>query len=236
MGIALAVRAGVGYQQRGLASALALEEWRRMRIAKECVVHAKASEFEQLRSRLDETEGALRPALEPAIQNWRAAAAELKGLLANERKVLEETRDELVALQSRVEGRFEEVEALTDMVSGYGNLSPVVGTSDGNRANPELQRKLDTSTRELATLSRLLRTAEDRAQWLAQINITLMRCPSWWRFMPARWQERKQAERLRRKGLFDGKAYLERYPDVAQAAMDPLQHYIAHGQAEGRLR
>jgi hypothetical protein len=38
--------------------------------------------------------------------------------------------------------------------------------------------------------------------------------------------------RIRR--LFDSKFYLERYPDVRQAGMKPLWHYLRHGAAEGR--
>jgi hypothetical protein len=45
-----------------------------------------------------------------------------------------------------------------------------------------------------------------------------MRLLEWWR--------------IRR--LFDPKFYLERYPDVRQARMNPLWHYLRHGAAEGR--
>jgi GT2 family glycosyltransferase/SAM-dependent methyltransferase len=34
--------------------------------------------------------------------------------------------------------------------------------------------------------------------------------------------------------LFDPRAYLERYPDVAAEGMEPLTHYVAHGQFEDR--
>ena len=33
---------------------------------------------------------------------------------------------------------------------------------------------------------------------------------------------------------FDHEFYLKQYPDVAEAAADPLQHYIHHGRSEGR--
>lgn len=35
-------------------------------------------------------------------------------------------------------------------------------------------------------------------------------------------------------GLFDGPAYLAAYPDVAESGMDPLRHYVEHGESEGR--
>jgi hypothetical protein len=35
-------------------------------------------------------------------------------------------------------------------------------------------------------------------------------------------------------GLFDAEFYLERYPDIREARVDPLQHYVIHGEAEYR--
>jgi SAM-dependent methyltransferase len=35
-------------------------------------------------------------------------------------------------------------------------------------------------------------------------------------------------------GAFDGAFYLARYPDVAQAGIDPLTHFLTHGWREGR--
>ncbi len=40
--------------------------------------------------------------------------------------------------------------------------------------------------------------------------------------------------RIRRAGLFDAAFYLERYPDVRRAGIEPLRHYMRHGAAEGR--
>lgn len=39
---------------------------------------------------------------------------------------------------------------------------------------------------------------------------------------------------LRASGLFDERWYLERYPDVAQRAVDPVEHYLRYGANEGR--
>jgi glycosyltransferase involved in cell wall biosynthesis len=39
---------------------------------------------------------------------------------------------------------------------------------------------------------------------------------------------------LRRSSLFDGDYYLSRYPDVAEAGLNPLMHYVEHGAIEGR--
>jgi len=39
---------------------------------------------------------------------------------------------------------------------------------------------------------------------------------------------------VRSSGLFDSTFYLDQYPDVAAAGIDPLEHYFAWGAAEGR--
>ncbi len=46
-----------------------------------------------------------------------------------------------------------------------------------------------------------------------------------------RWLDRRLITRF---GLFDPQFYLELYPDVAGANLDPLRHYIAFGRAERR--
>ena len=54
----------------------------------------------------------------------------------------------------------------------------------------------------------------------------------------AEYQSRREADALtefvRNSGLFDSAWYLRAYPDVAQAGLDPLQHYCTFGRTEGR--
>jgi hypothetical protein len=38
-----------------------------------------------------------------------------------------------------------------------------------------------------------------------------------------------------RVGLFDPTWYLEKYPDVKSAGVDPAEHYVRYGAREGRL-
>ena len=47
-------------------------------------------------------------------------------------------------------------------------------------------------------------------------------------------RQRKVARRLLDSGLFDPVFYLAQYPDVAEAGIDPLSHYLSRGFAEGR--
>jgi len=39
---------------------------------------------------------------------------------------------------------------------------------------------------------------------------------------------------IENSGLFDEDFYLKTYPDIKQAGVNPLDHYINHGGVEGR--
>ncbi|PKP95442.1 MAG: hypothetical protein CVT75_01950 [Alphaproteobacteria bacterium HGW-Alphaproteobacteria-14] len=58
----------------------------------------------------------------------------------------------------------------------------------------------------------------------------------WIALLPPRHREQRRLKLLRSAGLFNAEKYLELYPDVAAAGMDPLRHYILHGMEEGRER
>jgi SAM-dependent methyltransferase len=97
--------------------------------------------------------------------------------------------------------------------------------------------------REIATLTSLLRQQEHQSdatlghvEWLRALTGDLMSQPKWWALMPREWRRAREQARLQRRGLFDCGAYLERYPDVAAAGLDPLYHYLTHGLREGRSR
>jgi hypothetical protein len=44
----------------------------------------------------------------------------------------------------------------------------------------------------------------------------------------------RQVQRVRASGIFDEQWYLKKYPDIAQAGLDPVEHYLAYGVGEGR--
>lgn len=58
--------------------------------------------------------------------------------------------------------------------------------------------------------------------------------PVWWRLMSTRWRRASLLRLAEKRGMFDGKAYLSRHPDVAAAGMNPLHHYMVYGYNEGR--
>ena len=91
--------------------------------------------------------------------------------------------------------------------------------------------ELEEANRELSSL----RGKDEHLRWLQRVNEALAGSTSGWRdLMPPVWRRRRQLSVLRSLGLFDSDEYLDRYPDVGKAGMDPLVHYIAHGMAEGR--
>lgn len=106
-----------------------------------------------------------------------------------------------------------------------------------------LEQQLSERFGELATMSGLLSAESEKAlrgatqvEWLCEVYRVTARRPRWWWIMPRRWQSARMAQKLAEAGLFDGRAYLARYPDVAAQWHDPLRHYILFGMAEGRVK
>jgi len=96
---------------------------------------------------------------------------------------------------------------------------------------------------ELTILSNLLRQQEEEnakvlehLQWLLRLREAISNQPQWWGILPRPWRRRREWKRLQDIGIFDGRAYMARYPDVAEVGVDPLDHYLRHGLAEGRSR
>lgn len=73
-------------------------------------------------------------------------------------------------------------------------------------------------------------------QWLRALHIAMAGRPSWWSLLPAPSRREREYAMLRNLGLFDERAYLARYGDVAAQGEDPLDHYVTHGMYEGRER
>lgn len=73
-------------------------------------------------------------------------------------------------------------------------------------------------------------------EWLQALYIAMAGRPAWWSLLPAKSRRDREYGMLRRIGLFDDRAYYERYPDVAAAHLDALDHFIGHGLREGRDR
>ncbi|MBS0481857.1 MAG: hypothetical protein JSR96_06815 [Proteobacteria bacterium] len=75
----------------------------------------------------------------------------------------------------------------------------------------------------------------DLIGWLRVVAMEMQRSRRWY-LLSRQQQDRRLAQNLADAGLFDAHSYLQRYPDVAQSGLDPLDHYIRHGVEEGRQR
>ena len=169
------------------------------------------------------------------VKHVGARSAELQ--VANERLTRDRTElgDKLTASEARLNELRDKLGS--DLQRANAELS------DEKRAVQSGESKLAERYRELAVLTTMLRQREEenqnlleRLDWFASIQSNLKNHPRWWNLMPDSWRSERQHRRLQRLGLFDGPAYLERYPDVAAEGMDPLDHYLLHGIGEGRSR
>lgn len=134
------------------------------------------------------------------------------------------------------------IDSLNADTSRITSVEQPIRPAADNGPEQRLQSKLAEQSWELAALTLLVRDIEtlndelvDRNEWLGKVS-ALLAGQSSRRWAPKAIREQRLRAALVRHDLFDGNAYLKRYPDVAAAGMDPLQHYILHGMAEGRQR
>jgi len=179
----------------------------------------------------------------------RSAQREAEARLDNERSAWEESRsrlererDEAKRLADEFHMRMLKVEGICD----DNRLALEAMETERNRAQRDyeaVRAKAAESSQEIARIIVLLQQSEDAAQiaqdeidWLREVNAAAGKVPAWWSLMPQSLRARWKEGLMRRRGLFDADAYRQRYPDVAAANFDPLEHYLRHGMAEGRLR
>ena len=98
-----------------------------------------------------------------------------------------------------------------------------------NREAEQLQRSLNEKD---AAEKRM----QDNLEWMRRVNVVMNSPPIWWQILLPKYRKARQQRRLKRLNLFDSQKYLNSYPDVAQGGLDPLEHYLLHGMAEGRRK
>jgi hypothetical protein len=167
------------------------------------------AELAELRREL----GAARAAAEKARAESAAAmgkaeadARDAQAAQAAHAAELEKARGERAALEGRIRARFDEIAAMTRMMA-------------------ESERDAEASR---AAADRMRR---DAAKEMGRAVKAMLEGP---RLVPGRFRLRRQAEMLKRSGLFDARWYLENYPDVAENGGDPALHYLLYGAEEGR--
>lgn len=104
----------------------------------------------------------------------------------------------------------------------------------------QVQEKLETTFIQKQRLEREVETQQLRAARLKQTvswRITAPLRTMAWPFSRASKEQKKkraQVRLLKASGLFDSTWYRSAYPDVALSGMDPVEHYLLYGAAEGR--
>jgi hypothetical protein len=106
----------------------------------------------------------------------------------------------------------------------------------------QLEGRLKERFGEIAALTQLLEESEHAACAARQSIAAVLEAGPATIFSPlsrSRWWHqlwvKHQAAALMRAGLFDSAWYLEKYPDVKSAGVDPAEHYVRYGAREGRL-
>jgi hypothetical protein len=191
---------------------------------------------EQLQRVLEELKGAAlqRQVLEQTEKVTGAELQQLKAIVVEaerDRKKLEVTNQSLEAANTEVldenELLLKQLHAVQDELEHY--FLKYQETLTRQDAVAEEQVPVLEGAPELRPL--VQRTGS--AGWT---NRTLMRAlvKPFKRPDPQREKIRRQVEVIEQSGLFDEKWYLAEYPDVASTGINPKEHYLRFGAAEGR--
>jgi hypothetical protein len=144
----------------------------------------------------------------------------------------------------RTEGTHQQTQ-VHELTQQNDTLSELIRQLDEECAN--LNNNVEQSCRELAEISKMYIASEERGEVALADNIKLKKSISWKITAPLRLpnqllkklskQERvlrNQRKIILKSGLFDEDFYLKTYPDVANAKIDPIRHYLEQGAQEMR--
>lgn len=216
-------------------------------------LHEAASDVEALKAELSHTQSALAQRSAEAdevtaqLQTTKDAQREsaelaerLSGELEAERtraiSELENLRSAKDRVEQRLADRFDEIAALTRLLSD----KEVELASKANKLGIR-EQELTEKKRQLKATEKASRLSEEQVNVLREVSTILLngsesrsligRLSA---LMPGSVRLQKQMKRLKSQGIFDPDAYLAANPDVAKAGHDPLWHYLNFGIAEKR--
>lgn len=190
-----------------------------------------------------------------ALDEARGQLSHLQSELAQRRAEADDATRQLQELQQRFDAeRQRHTQELLDERQRHDKeLTEHRASTDKElqslrRQKDEADGRLAERFGEIAALTRLLsererqaQLAEKKAAQLQAISTVLLNGSGsrslksrMGALMPTAIRLKKQMSRLKSAQIFDAKAYLEANPDVAEAGMDPLRHYLNHGIDEGR--
>lgn len=248
--ISASSQAGLGFalrrelEEQAVAVQLAAEQAQTRADELEALKVAAASRQAELEGQIAASASALVQRQEELAQLWKQLLEAEKissAAQATTKQELERRLESEAALERATDDLRRSATEALNLSKKVGDL--VLAVNDAEAARSEVEGKLADRFDELARLTAILSEeannaiiVEVEAQWLRDVRRLEESFPAWWAIMPHWWRQRRIHRRFRRAGLFDGEAYINLYPDVAEEGMDPIRHYILHGMDEGRTR
>lgn len=223
-------------------------------VQRQAELDAAASALQQAEARHSDELARRQAELDSAAHALQQAEARHSDELEAERARSAARVDEIASLTRLLRVKEDEALAAADRAAELASKMD----EERHHANAELRRlrlekgsaevQLAERFNEIAQMTRMLGETESAAQvsdehiaWLRQVSIVLLNGSNsaslksrLTALLPAPIRSKKQIARLKRQGIFDSEAYLAANPDVAEAGLDPLWHYINHGIGEGR--
>ena len=138
----------------------------------------------------------------------------LKAIAAQQHQVQVKQDDELTQLK-------EQISNLTAQLNIRSKMNQEIGRRSGSKA-----------AHPAGNISTVLQRARNSLSW--QIDQTRQRSAMWIKKLRRRVDWIRFSRLLEQSELFDPVWYLDNYPDVAAAKINPTRHYILYGGFEGR--
>ncbi len=142
---------------------------------------------------------------EKQLADTKAQATKVQTQLQAEQQKL---KTELQVQAKRLEDRFKELATLTKLLEDRDKELAAEKQRIAQLTAPQM---LSRSSPEIALQDTLKNAKKEKLSAKAQMLL------------------------IEKSGLFDTSWYLTQYPDVAEAKMNPIQHYVLHGASEGRM-
>lgn len=185
--------------------------------------------------RLLEEELKLTKELSFALEGERASVASALSKLAERSSLIDRRTFERDASSRQLAQMFSELLEFRDTATRLHNESAraeqLAAALERDRRDLQVARShADRASKSLAEQTRILETYDgrslDKIGFLRRLFMSGREDPT----VSERWQ----IDVIRSSKLFSAVKYLQRYPDVASAKIDPLLHYIRYGEKEAR--
>jgi hypothetical protein len=224
------------------------------------VLQERDNQLDQARTTLQQRDQTINQ-LDHQLAKRESAIAELHQQLTERESAIAELHQQLTERESAIAGLHQQLteretvvihlrDQLTSLTIEIDSLKPALQQRKSQIMN--LTSSLEIRNAELLAIHQSmswkmlapLRAMNLRYPRLARANRRMLKL-TWWTVtlqLPARLFPRMKFNRryfqdirlIENSQLLDGDWYLQQYPDVAQAGLSPLQHYLQHGAKEGR--